>query len=146
MSRAQRLGLVALTAAVAAGAFAIVQPTGGGDEKGTDPSGSSGPAPAARGDRGRARTPAVERIEVKQGSPVGGVRRITLQKGDTARIVVSSGDTRDEVHVHGYDLTKKLAPGRRAAVFRFNTDLEGAFDIELEDAHAQLARLVVEPR
>ena len=64
------------------------------------------------------------------------------------RLVVSS-DGSDEIHLHGYDITRNAAPGKPAR-FRFKADIEGVFEIEshtAEDAGREplIARLVVEP-
>ena len=44
-------------------------------------------------------------VEIKGGKPVGGIQRATANKGQQVAIVVHS-DVADEVHVHGYDLTR----------------------------------------
>ena len=64
------------------------------------------------------------------------------------RFVVIS-DAADDIHLHGYDIEKKVAPGQPAR-FRVKADLEGVFEIEshiAEDAGREplIARLVVEP-
>jgi non-ribosomal peptide synthetase component F len=58
--------------------------------------------------------------------------------------VVSSPDTTEEVHVHGYDVFADLAPGEPARL-SFDASIEGVFEIELEHAHVQIAELTVEP-
>ena len=50
----------------------------------------------------------------------------------------------EEVHVHGYDITKRAPAGRTVSV-RFPAKLEGVFEIELEHSKTQIARLRVEP-
>ena len=64
------------------------------------------------------------------------------------RIVVAA-DAPDEIHLHGYDLTREAAPGAPAR-FNFTADLEGVFEIEshtAEDAGLDplVARLLVNP-
>jgi FtsP/CotA-like multicopper oxidase with cupredoxin domain len=81
---------------------------------------------------------------VRAGKPVGGVKRIEIDKGERARIEVRSSDTEDEVHLHGYDLSKQLPAGGRVR-FAFEADAEGIFELELERAGVQIAELVVEP-
>ena len=47
--------------------------------------------------------------------------------------------------MHGYDLTKPVAPGKPAR-FKFKADAEGIFEIEAHDlGHLIIATLVVEP-
>jgi FtsP/CotA-like multicopper oxidase with cupredoxin domain len=78
----------------------------------------------------------------------GGAKNIDVAKGDTVRIVVTA-DAPDEIHLHGYDITRNAAPGQPAR-FRFKANAEGSFEIEshvAEDAglDALVARLVVSP-
>ena len=92
--------------------------------------------------------PAPVRIEIAGGQVVGGPKTITVQKGDRVRIVVSV-DAPDDLHLHGYDIEKKAAPGQPAR-FDLKASLEGQFEMEshvAEDAgrEAQVANLVVEP-
>ena len=150
MSRNQRIALIALTVAVAAAAFVVAQP--GGDEEEARTSGAKAGETATPSEPGRTAKakspPAVERIRVEGGRPVGGVKEITVKKGDTVRIAVSA-DAADEIHLHGYDITRRPAPGSPAR-FVFEANAEGVFDMEshvAEDAGKEplVARLVVEP-
>jgi FtsP/CotA-like multicopper oxidase with cupredoxin domain len=151
MSRNQRLGLVVLAVAVAVAGFLIARPS---DEDEQEPPPDRGGKAAQTETGGAVRTapkprrPRVERISVRGGAPRGGVRSIRYQRGDTVRLVVTS-DAQDEIHLHGYDITRNPRPGRPAR-FRFAADIEGVFDIEshvAEDAGREplVARLVVEP-
>jgi hypothetical protein len=45
---------------------------------------------------------------------------------------------------HGFDIIKELNPGRPAS-FLFRADIEGVFEVELEETETQIARLTVEP-
>ncbi len=79
---------------------------------------------------------------------VGGPKTVELAKGDAVRLVVAA-DAPDEIHVHGYDITKNAGPGAPAR-FVFRADLEGVFEVEshvAEDAgrNPLVARLVVNP-
>ena len=161
MPRNQRIALVVAAVAVAVVAFVIAQP--GDDEDG----GEQATTPPAQTDTGGASDdggatapaeteeepppppePEVTRIRMRDGSVVGGVEDIEVVRGDTVRIVVTS-DAPDEIHLHGYDITRNPAPGQPAR-FQFKADAEGAFEIEshvAEDAGLDplVARLVVEP-
>jgi FtsP/CotA-like multicopper oxidase with cupredoxin domain len=141
MTRNQRIGLVLAAVLVAVLAFVIASP-GGDDENGsaaqTTP--TEPPAPPA---------PEVARIQIRGGEVVGGPAEIRAQKGDTVVVVVSA-DAPDEIHLHGYDIEKKVAPGRPAR-FQFTANLEGEFELEshvAEDAGRDplLGTLIVEPR
>jgi heme/copper-type cytochrome/quinol oxidase subunit 2 len=133
MSRNGRIALIGAALVVAVVAFVVLR-SGGSD---------SGSSDSARRDSG---TPAAPewRIAVRHGKPVGGVHKITVKKGDTLRLTVSSPDTSQEIHVHGYDLKHAMAPGRPAS-FRFKTTIEGAFEIELEETGTKIANLLVRP-
>lgn len=85
----------------------------------------------------------VVRIKAKGGAPVGGIVRADMTKGDKVMLVITS-DTADEVHVHGYDLMKDVAAGGTVRI-TFVAKLPGRFEVELEDAGAQLAELTVNP-
>ncbi len=57
---------------------------------------------------------------------------------------VVRSDRADEVHVHGYDLKRRVAPGSPARI-AFRARIAGRFDVELEERHVPLARLEVRP-
>jgi hypothetical protein len=83
------------------------------------------------------------RVRVVNGVPESGIVRETVDKGDRLALIVTS-DVADHVHVHGYDLFRDLVPGRRARI-AFRARLAGRFVVELEDRHAQIAELTVDP-
>jgi hypothetical protein len=87
--------------------------------------------------------PEVTTIRVRNGRPVGGVKELEVDKGDVVRFQVTA-DVSEEVHVHGYDLFEDVRPGRPAR-FRFEADIDGIFEIELEGTHTHIAELRVEP-
>ena len=84
-----------------------------------------------------------ETIVVRNGEPVGGVRELEYDAGERVRFEVRS-DVADEVHVHGYDLTKDVAAGGTVS-FSFPADIEGIFEVELEGLTEQIAELRVNP-
>jgi FtsP/CotA-like multicopper oxidase with cupredoxin domain len=160
MSRNQRIALVVAAVGVAVLAFVIAQP--GDDEDG----GESATTAPAQTDTGGASDggatapteaeeppppppePEITQIRMRGGSVVGGPQDIEVTRGDTVRIVVTS-DAADDIHLHGYDITREVAPGKPGR-FQFRADAEGAFEIEshvAEDAGRDplVARLVVEP-
>jgi hypothetical protein len=159
MTRNQRIALVVAAVAVAVLAFVIAQPgddeDGGGRAATTPPQTDTGAAedggataPAQTEEPPPPPEPEVTRLQMRGGSVVGGAQDIEVARGDTVRIVVAS-DAADEIHLHGYDITRNAAPGQPAR-FRFRADAEGAFEIEshvAQDAGRDplVARLVVEP-
>jgi len=68
-------------------------------------------------------------------------RRVTLASGEPVRIRVEA-DVADEVHVHGYDLTRPVGPGKPATI-EFAADLPGVYEVELEAAKRKLFELEV---
>ena len=87
--------------------------------------------------------PVVVRITVLGGAPRGGIVREAAKKGDRVVLVVKS-DEADEVHVHGYDLSRAVAPGEPARI-SFLADVPGRFEVELEESGVQIADLTVRP-
>jgi hypothetical protein len=82
-------------------------------------------------------------ITVQDGKPKGGSQDLKVKKGGEIKLTVDS-DTADEVHIHGYDLHKDVEKGGSVS-FDFPATIDGAFEIELEAAKEQLAKLSVEP-
>ena len=83
--------------------------------------------------------PVIELV-VTDGKLDGGARRESVALGDTVTIRVS-GNTDDEVHVHGYDLFLELEGGD--GELTFEASIPGVFEIELEGSHTLLVRLEV---
>jgi sirohydrochlorin ferrochelatase len=69
-------------------------------------------------------------------------RRVRIDRGQKVRIRVQA-DRAEEVHLHGYDLSAAVAPGR-PAVIDFTADAPGVFEVELEQAHLRLVELQVQ--
>jgi len=80
-------------------------------------------------------------VVVRDGQPVGGVKRPEIEK-DAQVVIVVRSDVSDHIHLHGYDLLADVAPGQPARI-RFQADLTGRFDIELEDRALLIAELRV---
>jgi FtsP/CotA-like multicopper oxidase with cupredoxin domain len=162
MTRNQRIALVVAALAVAVVAFVVASP-GGDDDDESDRAATTTPA-QTDSQTGSADTeadteteteppppppkPEVTRIRIVAGEVAGGPKTIEVTKGDVVRIVVTA-DAPDELHLHGYDITRNAGPGQPAR-FRIDATLEGAFEMEshvAEDAGKDplVARLVVEP-
>jgi plastocyanin len=110
--------------------------------------GSSGNDSSTGG--GAARTEATAKEEgggttivVKNGEPVGGVQELEYSAGDRIRFTVDS-DVADEIHVHGYDLMKDVPAGGSVS-FSFPAEIEGIFEVELEEHKEQIAEIRVNP-
>lgn len=157
MSNQQRIALIVAAVVVAIVAFVIAWPgsddepegaastTSTQTETGDD---SAEPQPTTDTEPPPPPEPELARINIKGGAVPGGAKNIDVAKGDTVRIVVTA-DAPDEIHLHGYDITRNAAPGQPAR-FRFKANAEGSFEIEshvAEDAglDALVARLVISP-
>jgi hypothetical protein len=159
MSRNQRILLVVAAVAVAVIAFLIASP-GSDDENGDQAAETTTQTEVQTEVQTETEVetqtettppepePSVTRIRIQGGEVVGGPQPIEVEQGEPVRIVVAA-DSADEIHLHGYDLTREAAPGAPAR-FNFTADLEGVFELEshtAEDAGLEplVARLVVNP-
>jgi heme/copper-type cytochrome/quinol oxidase subunit 2 len=142
VSRTSRILAAVATIVVLVIAFAVLSP--GGDDDTTPTTTSTTSAAPTTSTVAPAQTSNRASIVVRAGKPVGGIEKITLKKGSRAIIQVSSPDTSDEIHIHGYDLKKDLEAGGQVR-FMFTAKTDGVYEIELEDAGVQIAQLSVEP-
>src|SRR5881394_2123131 len=101
MTRGRRLAIVGAVVVVAVVGFVIAQSGGSGKDKTTTTTSTT------NGVTSKGTTPAnvPVQIVVKNGKPVGGVKKIKVNKGDPVRFTVTS-DVSDEIHVHGYDISR----------------------------------------
>lgn len=152
MSSGARIGLLVGTVVVLILAFVLLSPGGDDDESTATTPALPAPTQTATTDATPTTTappppppaPTFETVRVRDGQPVGGVKTITVEKGERARFRVTSTDTSDEIHVHVYDKLGNVAPGK-SAPFSFTANVEGVFEIELHGTGTQIAKLVVEP-
>ena len=72
-------------------------------------------------------------------SPSGQTVKVAV--GNTVRITGMT-DAADEVHVHGYDKTLELKPGKPGAII-FKADKKGSFEVETHETGKLIAKLVV---
>ncbi len=159
MSNSRRLGIVVVALVLAVAAFFTFRPadttrrdekvqtererSSSGDRSGQRPGNAADPSARGDGGPGGPSEPRAETIRVSDGKPVGGVRTLAFESGDTVCLAFVS-DAAREVHIHGYDRYVDLKPGRTVRV-RFPAELEGIFEIEDHASGAQLAKLRVEP-
>lgn len=89
--------------------------------------------------------PRVVRVQivVKGGTPVGGIRNVTVAKGRRVMLFVTS-DVADEVHLHGYNVMRDVAPGEPAQL-TFRATIVGTVEVELEQRGVPLARITTKP-
>ena len=156
MSNGARIGAIVATVLVLVLAFVLLSPEADDDSNiaqtpttapTTPTAPASGTTPPPSADHEPAPQPAAatfQRVSVRAGKPVGGIEKIKARKGDRARFEVTSTDTSDEVHLHGYDISRDVKPGSRAR-FSFEANAEGIFEVELHGSGTQIAELTVEP-
>ncbi len=145
-SRAARIAATVALIALAIVLFLLLRD--GDDETAQPP--AAQPAPTGGRERGGQRTSTLpevtacaSEITVRSGQPVGGVQELGCSHGDRVRIAVRS-DIAEEVHVHGYDRSREV-PAGGSTTLTFVADIEGAFEVELERSHVQIAELRVQP-
>jgi ABC-type glycerol-3-phosphate transport system substrate-binding protein len=86
--------------------------------------------------------PTVVSIVVVNGAPEGGIVRESVDKGDRVVLAVTS-DVADEVHLHGYDISRDVQAGGTVRI-AFRATLPGRFEVELEGRGIQIGDLTVQ--
>jgi hypothetical protein len=80
------------------------------------------------------------------GNPVGGVKKLTYNKGDQVQLHVILAKPEEAVHVHGYEIEK---PAEHSPVdFSFPANLDGVFEVEvhrLDKTEGPIAELHINP-
>ena len=132
MSSRGRIILLVALAAVAVGAFALLQGSG------TSSSGGSSPQLVSSA------------FKVTPDGAVGGVKSINAKAGDSLSIKVTSVNFTGEVHFHGFDIHKDLAPGKSVyfdvtSAQTKDPKVQGSLDMELEQTSTLIARVQVSP-
>jgi hypothetical protein len=145
----RRLLIVVVAAAVALGLFLVLRP---GDDEGTTatttPTTTTAPTvtePSVPAPPKPPPPPPAARVEitVRDGKPVGGIRRVTVGEGRRVILIVTS-DVTDHVHLHGYNVMRDVAPGKPARL-AFTATLVGTVEVELEDRRVPLATITTQP-
>ena len=85
----------------------------------------------------------VPMIQIKDGEAVGGVQDLSFNAGDTIEFEVES-DAAYEIHFHGYDVAQDVEAGG-STEFSVPADIEGVFEVEIEDTATQIASITVNP-
>ncbi len=107
---------------------------GGGNDTSTT-AGESGTTSKAEGEP--------TTIVVSNEEPVNGVETLEYSAGEHVEFKVKS-NTATEVHVHGYEIEKKVPAGGTVTV-SFPAELEGIYEVEVHPAEEQIAELRVNP-
>ena len=109
------------------------QAGGGGGGQGNGSGGNEQPPPK----------PEVPTIFLRNGQPLGGVEELSFSQGDDIRFKVES-DRAWEIHLHGYDVSKDVSAGG-SVTFNVPAELEGVFEVEVEETATQIAEITVNP-
>lgn len=89
-------------------------------------------------------------IEVKSSGPVGGVHTFKAFAGDRILLRVRSVDYSGEVHLHGFDIAKEIAPGKEVVLELSpaqtkNPKVQGIVEMELESTSTLILKLEIQP-
>ena len=82
-------------------------------------------------------------VPVRNARPVGGIEHAQVKQGRKVALIVTSRDTTDKVHLHGYDLHSDIENGK--AEIDFKATIAGRFEAELESHGVQILDLEVTP-
>jgi hypothetical protein len=152
VSRGARIGLLVVAVAILVVAFIALRPSaedeGSTAETPTETPSIAAPADTSTPEAGETPTPSpspTPRPTVDPGPVLTGqeVEELRVDKGETVRFRVRP-PADDHVHIHGYDIMKDVKAGETTRIF-FKADIDGIFEIELEDAGTPIAELRVDP-
>ncbi len=82
-------------------------------------------------------------LTVRINSRAAGLTRISVPRGRQVVLLVT-GNPGDEVHLHGYDVLRRI-PATGPARIPFRATIPGRFELELEEQGRQIADLSVLP-
>ena len=148
MTRGQRFTFLGIAVVIAV--VAVILLVGGGDE--TEKASNPAPTPtptataASEGEATETPTPTPTPTATPKPPPLltaGKVTKLSFDQGDTVRFRVRS-DKPEEIHVHGYDITKEVEANKTATV-SFKGSITGIFEIEFHGSGTQIGELKVEP-
>jgi hypothetical protein len=80
---------------------------------------------------------------VRVDANAGRIVRATIPRGRIVVLLVE-GPVGEEVHLHGYDVRRRITPSGRVRLI-FRATIPGRFEVELEGRHEQVADLTVRP-
>lgn len=143
MSRTARIALPLAGVVVMVAAFVALRPSSDDDAADRGAPRQSETTSTGALERGASGRPRQRDEEPSAPLGAGDPQTIKVTKGETVRFSARS-ERDDEVHVHGYDITRE-APAGRTVSLSFTADIEGIFEIELEEAGEKIGDLEVRP-
>src|SRR5688500_4417922 len=145
MSQRQRFTFLAIAVVIAVVAIVVLADTSE-DDTAPSPSSATATPTATTEESTGTETPAPTPTPTPEPPPLltaDKVTKLEATEGETVKFRVRA-DEPEEVHVHGYDISKDLEPGQTATM-SFKATINGIFEIEFEHSHTQIAELKVEP-
>jgi len=106
--------------------------------------GSSGQSPGPKSPPSRSQTSAADvtvEVTIAAGRVTPSAANVRLRRGQSVAVTAVS-DVAESVHVHGYDKTLTLTPGKPTTV-RFIADQSGVFEVETHETGKLVAKLIV---
>jgi heme/copper-type cytochrome/quinol oxidase subunit 2 len=147
MGRGQRFTFLAIAVVIAIVAVVLLADSSEdpGDEASTNPAptATTDPEATASPQEAEPRETATPTPEPPPLLESGRVRELEFTQGERIRFRVRS-DVEEEIHVHGYDITRDIPAGRPVTV-SFPADLTGIYEIEFHGSGEEIASLKVEP-
>jgi outer membrane biosynthesis protein TonB len=154
MSRAQRVTFLAIAALIAVVAVFVLADSSEDDPPpGEESAATATPAPTETAPPVEASpqdtpepTPTPTPEPTPEPPPLltsGGVTELRFKEGERVRFRVRSS-TPEEIHVHGYDITRDIPPNKTVNV-SFPAELTGIWEIEFHNSGKPIAELRVEP-
>jgi len=147
MGRGQRFTFLGIAAVIAV--VAVILLAGGEDETEPTSNSASTPTPTATATADGAAEATATPTPTPKPKPKptllqeGDEKALNFEEGETVRFRVRS-DVDEEIHVHGYNITKAVPAGETVNV-AFKGDITGIFEIEMHGSGALLAQLKVVP-
>ena len=147
MSRAQRLTFLAIAAVIAV--VAVLLLTSGGDEDEAEIAGATAtPTATATASAAPDETATPTPTPTPKPQPTlletGKVAKLRFEQGSTVRFRVRSAGA-EEIHVHGYDVTKAIPAGNKPVTVSFPAEITGIFEIEFHGSGELIGQLRVDP-
>ena len=154
MSTGIRIALMALAAVILGVGFTVLRPSDDeSDSSRTSATATSTPS-ATPSSVATADGPAAEATPTATPTPrptpdpgpvltTAKVTKIRVNKGETVRFQARSSKP-EEIHVHGYDLSREVNPGKTTRM-AFEATIDGIFEIEFEHSGTPVAELRVDP-
>jgi hypothetical protein len=153
VSRAQRLAFLGIAVVIAVVAVVLLASSGNDEQEATSADATPTATPTATADAAPDETETPDETATPTPTPTpkpqppllraGKVADLRFTEGETIRFRVRS-DVDEEIHVHGYDVTKAIPAGRTTNV-TFPAEITGIFEIEFHGSGEHIAQLRVDP-